>query len=119
MSASVSLPFGQGVVVRGKSSQPGRAAFEYDRAAGAASDRPLRNARGAALFRHPAMLQLSDGEDVLDVTLTTDREEGFGAYTEIALDPSDARISVSNQREGYDLRVGVSGSYQGGKKAAS
>ena len=119
MVNSVALPFGDGVTVRGKSSQPGRPVFEFDRAAGQSTDRPQRNARGAALFRHQAMLQLADGADVLDVTLTTDREDGFGAFAEVALDPADARISVQNQKDGFDLRVSVSGTYMGGKKAAS
>lgn len=119
MAGSVSLPFGAGVKLLGKSAQPGRAVFEFDREQGKSSDRPQRNARGVAVFRHPALLQLADGADVIDVNLTVDREEGFGAFQEIALDATDARITVSNQKESFDLRVSVSGSWQGGKRAAS
>ncbi|SJN45947.1 hypothetical protein FM104_14395 [Microbacterium esteraromaticum] len=71
------------------------------------------------MFRHPALLQLADGADVIDVNLTVDREEGFGAFQEITLDAADARITVSNQKDSFDLRVSVSGSWQGGKRATS
>lgn len=119
MAGSITLPFGGAVKLFGKTSTPGRAVMEFDRAAQKSTDRPQRNGRGAALYRHPAMLQFGDGADVVDIQLTTDREEGFGAMQEIALDPSDARITVSNQRDGFDLRVSVTGSWNGGKRAAN
>lgn len=118
MVNSISLPFGAGISLRGKSTQPGRPVFEFDKAEGKSSDRPQRNARGAALYRHQGMLQLEDGSDVIDVSIVTDREEGFGAYVEVALDATDALIRVQNT-DGFDLRVSVSGSYLGNKKAAS
>ncbi|MEV4666381.1 hypothetical protein [Microbacterium sp. LWO12-1.2] len=119
MAGSISLPYASGIKLLAKSGQPGRAVMEFDREAGKSSDRPQRNERGAALYRHAALLQLQDGSDVIDVSVTTDREEGVGAFQEISLDPSNARITVSNQKDSFDLRVSVSGSWQGGKRTAS
>lgn len=118
MVYQIALPFGAGVSVRGKSSQPGRPVMEFDKATNQSSDRPVRNPQGEQLYRHPASLQLAEGADVLDVQLTVNQERGFGAYTEIILDPTTALVQVANQKDGFDLKVSVSGSV-GAKKASS
>lgn len=73
MAGSVSLPFGAGVKLLGKSAQPGRAKFEFDHEQGKPSDRPQRNARRVAVFRRPALLQLAGGAETLRTTANSGR----------------------------------------------
>lgn len=119
MAGSITLPFSSTVRLYGKVNENGRAVMEFDRAAGKSSDMPKRNAVGAPLFRHPALLQLEEGADMIDVTVICDREQGLGPIQPVALDPADARITVSSQRDAFDLRVSVSGTWAPARKATT
>lgn len=119
MAGSITLPFSSTVILRGKANASGRAVMEYDRVAGKSSDTPQRNAAGAPLFRHQALLQLEEDADMIDVTVICDREQGLGPNKVVSLDPTDARITVSSQRDAFDLRVSVSGTWAPTRKATS
>lgn len=115
MAASIPVPFSALGAVRlyGKAKTDGRQVMLFDKVAGKSSDQPAHDPRtGALQYRHPVALQLEEGGDLIDATLTCDQEAGFGALTPISLDPASAVVVFGNQRNEFDLRVSLSGSVQ-------